>query len=336
MNQIHLQSHSIKSLLAPLQRFKADGYSLEDCLNNTGVSPDSLNNSDERINLSQLLKCFRNLQELSGDPLIGLKMGEEYRPSVFGMWGYALLSCATLRQAFLLGRRFHALTFSCFNHGLAVVGQLGELSCTPIEEYGDYLPLLCDREMSTIYHLTKEIMCGHPPISEMHLMHDGQGHQSDYERYFGCPVKFSQKSNKILFPIAYLDKPLPRNDPETAKLCAQQCEILLKKLSQQSSFVDRVRMMILDKPGVFPDIEKIAEKLNVSSRTLRRRLQEEGSSYRDLLNEIRFNVAKEYLLSTSMSVEEIAVLLGYSDPGNFTHAFKRWSGESPRDFRGKM
>lgn len=336
MNSILLRSHSIKSLLAPLQKFAAEGYSLNDCLNNTGITPEELQQPDVRIDLAQLLKCFRNLQRLTGDPLIGLKMGEEYRPSVFGMWGYALLSCATLRQAFLLGRRFHALTFSCFEHSLAVVGELGELSCSPIEDYGDSLPLLCDREMATIYHLTKEIMCGHPPITELHLMHDGMGHQKDYESYFNCPVKFSQSCNRMLFPIEYLDKPLPRNDPETAKLCAQQCEILLNNLSQQSTFVDKVRMMILDKPGVFPDIETIAEKLNVSSRTLRRRLQEEGSSYRDLLNEIRFSVAKEYLQTTSMSVEEIAELLGYSDPGNFTHAFKRWSGESPRDYRSKV
>jgi len=110
-------------------------------------------------------------------------------------------------------------------------------------------------------------------------------------------------------------------------------EQLIAKLSRQSSFIDEVRQIILARPGYFPDIDYLAEKLGTSTRTLRRRLKEEGSSYQTLLNEIRYNLAKEYLSTTMISLEEITELLGYSDPGNFSHAFKRWSGVSPRQWR---
>ena len=90
---------------------------------------------------------------------------------------------------------------------------------------------------------------------------------------------------------------------------------------------------MLARPGFFPDIDYVAEKLGMSTRTLRRRLKEEGSNYRALLDEIRFGLAKEYLGETNLPMEEICGLLGYSESGNFSHAFRRWSGQSPRDWR---
>jgi AraC-like DNA-binding protein len=97
--------------------------------------------------------------------------------------------------------------------------------------------------------------------------------------------------------------------------------------------VDDVRMLVLARPGFFPDIDYVAERMNMSTRTLRRRLKDEGSSYRELLDEIRFGLAKEYLGKTNLSMEEICRLLGYSESGNFSHAFRRWSGQSPRQWR---
>ena len=109
--------------------------------------------------------------------------------------------------------------------------------------------------------------------------------------------------------------------------------MLIAKLKHQSYFADDVRMLLLAKPGRFPAIDEVAGQLNVSVRTLRRRLNEENCSYRDLLEEVRYQLAKEYLLDTQLPLAEIAELLGYTDPGNFSHAFRRWSGHSPRAHR---
>ena len=113
----------------------------------------------------------------------------------------------------------------------------------------------------------------------------------------------------------------------------QQCQLLIAKLTTQGYFVDDVRMLVLSRPGFFPDIDYVAEKLCMSTRTLRRRLKEEGTSYRELLDEIRFGLAREYLEKTTLPMEEICRLLGYSEAGNFSHAFRRWSGQSPRAWR---
>jgi AraC-like DNA-binding protein len=111
--------------------------------------------------------------------------------------------------------------------------------------------------------------------------------------------------------------------------------MLITKLKSQSYFADDVRMILLAQPGQFPGIEHVAGQLHVSVRTLRRRLKEENSSFRELLDEVRFQLAKEYLLDTRLPLTEIAELVGYTEAGNFSHAFRRWSGQPPRDFRNQ-
>ena len=109
--------------------------------------------------------------------------------------------------------------------------------------------------------------------------------------------------------------------------------MLIAKLTTLGRFVDEVRLLILARPGFFPDIDYVSEKLGMSTRTLRRRLKEENSSYRELLDEVRFGLAREYLGSTELPMDEVSRLLGYTEPGNFSHAFRRWSGESPSAWR---
>ena len=130
-----------------------------------------------------------------------------------------------------------------------------------------------------------------------------------------------------------LDLTMPLRDSETTAACQQQCRLLLARMRTGSTFVDRVRQLILARPGYFPDIDYVAERLNMTSRTLRRRLSKEDSSYQDILAEVRYELAREYLATSTLPLEEISVMLGYSAPGNFSNAFKRWHGSSPREYR---
>ena len=126
---------------------------------------------------------------------------------------------------------------------------------------------------------------------------------------------------------------MPLQDAETSAICQQQCQLLLARMKKSSGFVERVRQLIVARPGYFPDIDYVAAKLNIISRTLRRRLADEGSSYQQILADVRYQLAQEYLSTSSLPLEEIAAMLGYSTPGNFSHAFKRWHGSPPSQFR---
>lgn len=329
-----LPYHPVRSLLPPLAVLESQGFDSQACLQGTGILQSELNNADARMTLQQELAFYRNASQLTGDPMIGLKLGEPFVPQRYGLFGYALLSAATFRHALSLAQNFGRLTFSFFTLRFTVSGSSTWFSFTdppPIEQA--LLDLYLDRDMAAARVDFSEIL-GEPfALQEVYTTHDGHGQQDAYREYFGCDVTFSSDHGRFVFSSAMLDDPLPQSDPESSRHLQQQCHLLITKLSSRGHFVDDVRMLVLARPGIFPDIEQVAEKLAMSTRTLRRRLKAEGSSYRILLDEIRYGLAREYLGRTGLGMEEITSLLGYTEPGNFSHAFRRWSGQSPSAWR---
>ena len=332
---IDLPPHPLRSLLPPLGVMEAMGFNHQACLRGTGILLSRLEDAAARMTLQQELTFYRNTLELTGDPTIGLKLGEPFIPQRYGLFGYAMLSAATFRHALTVAENFGRLTFSFFTLKFGVSGKRAWFSMSeppPIEP--ELVDLYLDRDLSAARVDFSEIL-GQPfPLEEVCLTHDGHGRTQIYRDYFGAEVHFTQGDGRFLFSSAILDKPLPQSDPESTRHLQQQCQMLIAKLTSQCHFIDDVRMLVLARPGFFPDIDYLAEKLAMSTRTLRRRLKEEGSSYRELLEEIRFGLAKEYLGNTNLPMEEISVLLGYTESGNFSHAFRRWSGESPSVWRG--
>lgn len=329
-----LPPHPARSLLPALGVMEEQGFDRQACLKGTGILLSELDNADARMSLQQELAFYRNTLELSGDPTIGLRLGEPYIPQRYGLFGYAMLSAATFRHALALAENFGRLTFSFYTLSFGVSGRQAWFAMTeppPIEQ--ELVDLYLDRDMSAARVDFSEIM-GRPfPVQSASLTHDGHGRQQVYRDYFDCDLQFSAGEGKFLFAADLLDDPLPQSDPESSRHFQQQCQLLIAKLSTKGHFVDDVRMLILARPGYFPDIDLVAERLEMSTRTLRRRLKEEGTSYRALLDEIRFGLAREYLGKTKLPMEEICVLLGYSESGNFSHAFRRWSGVTPSQWR---
>jgi AraC-like DNA-binding protein len=326
--------HSIRSLLPVLQVMGELGCDAQLCLRGTGIMLSQLKSASDKMTFQQELAVYRNLRELSGDPLIGLKLGEPFLPQRYGFYGYALLSAPTMRQAMHFGASFGQLTFSFFRFEFIVEGSRAAFAMSeppPIEQ--ELVELYLDRDISAAVAAFTAVLERPFPVEEIHLTHDGHERQQDYRDYFGCEVIFGAGIGKLVFSSASLDEPLPQSDPESSEHFRAQCQMMIAKLTSQSHFVDDVRMMILARPGYVPDVEFIAEKMGMSVRTLRRRLGEEGSGYRELLDEIRYGMAKDYLTGTKLPLEEISGLLGYTEPGNFSHAFRRWSGESPRSYR---
>ncbi len=329
-----LLPHPARALLPALGVMESLGHDGQACLKGTGILSSELTNPEAKMTLQQELAFYRNVLELSGDATIGLKLGEPFLPQRYGLFGYALLSAATFRHALTLTENFGSLTFSFFSFRFGASGRRAWFSMSGPPPIGqDLIDLYLDRDMSAARVDFSEIM-GRPfEIEEVSLVHDGHGRKQVYIDYFGCKVKFGEECGRFVFDSDLLDQPLPQSDPESSRHFQQQCQMLIAKLSSQGHFVDDVRMLVLARPGFFPDIDYVAEKLGMSTRTLRRRLNGEGTSYRELIDEIRYGLAREYLSQTRLPMEEISTLLGYTESGNFSHAFRRWSGQSPRTWR---
>jgi AraC-like DNA-binding protein len=332
---IHV-SHHIKALPPALKAMQAMGYYARQCLAGTGIEPADLLCPDPQLDfsLAQEFRFHRNLLQLSGDPLLGLKLGKAYPAQAYGLFGYAFLSAPTLRQALAIVSNYGPLSFTLFRIEFRETAAAGILQFSRLADIpADLLTYYVDRDLAAALAGVDPGQIAPIRPTGVALMHSGHGRQKTYEAFFGCPVSFNAPRSEIRVDAAVLDTTMPLQDAETSAICQQQCQLLLARMSKSSGFIERVRQLIVARPGYFPDIEYVAGKLHMTSRTLRRRLAEEGGSYQQILADVRYELAREYLATSRLPVEEIASMLGYSSPGNFTYAFKRWHGSPPRQYR---
>jgi AraC-like DNA-binding protein len=328
--------HPVKSIEPPLEVLGRMGFGRRACLKGTGIMLAQLDRPESRLTFQQEIAFYRNALQLSGDKAIGLRLGEPFIPQRYGLIGYALLAAPTLRRAMSLAENFGQLTFSFFSFEFGEKDGLGWFAMKDPPAIEDAVhDVYLDRDMSAAVVDFSALMGRSMPLQAVHLAHDGHGCAQRYRQHFGCEVRFSSYPSKLVFEASLLDEPLPQGDRETSRYFRQQCQMLIAKLESQSHFTDDVRMILLARPGEFPTIEQAARRLHMSTRTLRRKLSKEGCSFKSLLNEVRYRMAREYLEETRLPISEISWLLGYTEPGNFSHAFRRWNGASPRDYRGQ-
>ena len=329
-------SHHIKAIGPALEAMQTMGFTSADCLRNTGLNEADLVKPPTELGftLDQEFQFHRNLLELTDNPMLGLLLGKAYQLEAYGLLGYAFMSAPTLRHAMVVLRNYGPLTFTLFRVDFQVEGPLATLRLSPdIPIPDDLLVYYVDRDLTAAVNGGQGTM--RVPLEPQHiqLLHFSEDQRDIYERHFRCPVSFSAMASELQLDARVLDTVMPLRDTETTSVCQQQCRLLLARMKAGSNFVDKVRQIILARPGYFPDIDYVAEKLNMTSRTLRRRLTREDSSYQEILVEVRYELAREYLATSTLPLEEISVLLGYSAPGNFSNAFKRWHGSSPREYR---
>ncbi|HWY25659.1 MAG TPA: helix-turn-helix transcriptional regulator, partial [Nevskia sp.] len=139
--------------------------------------------------------------------------------------------------------------------------------------------------------------------------------------------------NEVALDAVLLDAPLPQANEPSRRMAEEQCRLLLTARKARSGLAERVRDRILRQPGQMPQMNAVAGELLLTPRTLRRRLLEEGTSYKALTDEVRETLAEELLSAAKLSVEQIAERLGYSEAASFIHAFKRWKGRPPHRYR---
>lgn len=327
------KSHSVTGLQPALQVVAELDIQAASCLSGTGLTAEQLRDQRHQVTLQQEVRFYRNVLELSGDPAIGLKIGKNFLLQRHGLFGYAMMAAPTLRQALVLATRFGDLSFTWFKVHSAIAGNVTLSFHDRLDIDEDVANLLRDRDCAAAVNGFSEMLGRALPLDRVGLPHRGHGHPERYRDFFRCPVIFESSPARIELPIDALDQQLPHHDAAALEHLHQQCQLLLSKLSTQTHFVDEVRQLLLARPGFFPDIGYVAERLGLAERSLRRRLSDENTTYSAILDEVRFGLAREYLRETRLPLQEIAALLGYTEPGNFTHAFKRWTGLPPADFR---
>ncbi len=169
---------------------------------------------------------------------------------------------------------------------------------------------------------------------EAWFTHDAQGPLDEYQQVLGCPARFARECTALRFDDVALQAPARSHDPQLFRLLESQAQRLLAEAPAPATFRERVRHAVVERlrEGE-PAMAAIAQALTTSERTLQRRLQSEGVSFRDVVDEARHKLATVYLSDQSLSMGDVAYLLGYSEGAAFTRAFKRWTGHAPSSVR---
>lgn len=341
VKEVRVSSGSDVILLSVLQNainhLHAMGLPREDLLRGTEFSSAIALNSKNGTDVvahRELLTLFGNAIALSPDPAVGIRFGMRAGVGVYGTLGYAMISAPTDLHAVSLALKYQRLLVgSLLRVSLSIENSVGVIvlddAITDVLIRRFYLEQLCAGFMAF-----NTAMTGKPAIlRSLELAYPAPDHVDVYHQVFACPLRFDAPRTQIFFDCGVLSTTLPNSDPLTFEACERICDQIMQQFEQEKSVTNRIRQFLIARWPELPSMESIARNLGYDVRTLRRHLLEEGSSFRDVKDSVRKSRALEYLQQTQMSIDEIAVAVGFSDSAAFRRAFRRWTGNYPRFYR---
>jgi AraC-like DNA-binding protein len=303
------------------------------CFASSGFNREQLEDSKTRMSYQVYDEIWACTQRVIVDPCAGLNVTQFWHPATFGVLGYAMLSSSSLRVSLQRMVRYQQVVANESEITLTETAK-GLLLEQPIFPHQtDGFPLEVDVALVTLLHICRFNYGDVFDPVEVNLRRSKPGCAGRYYAFYRCPVNFSADANNMVLPIEAMDKPLPGTDQQLTRM---HNRVLQKYLEQQQSskMVARVRESIVAHlPSGDVNKQQVAKALHMSTRTLQRRLQEEGSSFVEILNKTRRELALQYIQDDSLPLKEVSYLLGYSNSTSFSKAFKRWTGKKPSTAR---
>lgn len=279
-------------------------------------------------------QIYLNLMELgernTGDPWFGHHYGATLRPERWGVAGYMAYHCASLGEALAVQQRYQVL-----------VGTIG----TPSLQQGAECKLCWHPHIEGARHVAEEIIAGWQvfvrtvagavvPFREVTFAHPAAGPVGEIEAFYDCPVQFEGDCHAVRFDADALALRFRNPDAILTSTLRKQADAMLSRLETGDDPQQELQRYLLDTlPDHVPELEELGTQLNLSPRTLQRRLKEWGTTYKQLLDETRRNAAIGYFDGGGENVLEITFLLGFSEQAAFHRAFKRWTGQTPGHYR---
>lgn len=301
-------------------------------LSQVGLSEDEVYNPEPALRFEQFRRVMVGAREMTGDPALGLALGQQLTLTAHGLLGYAAISSADLGDALrLLERYFRTRTRLCVPR--IEPSQEGVRFClvesVPLGDIREtYLEVVVAAVVGGIRYLLGDRFQG----VVLELPYAAPAHADRYRELLAMPVEFGAEVAALRLPKALLSERFTLSDPASRQMAAQKCEEELQRLEADQDWASRVRARLMQAEGMLPSLEQLACNFHVTSRTLRRYLNALGVSYRSLLEEVRMTKAMAYL-QANITVQQVASKLGYADPSNFARAFRKWTGHPPSHFQ---
>lgn len=326
-------SVSVRAVQPLLMYLTARGHNSAAFLIAQGVDPMMFRDPEARLPHAVAAPLWPAASRLTNDPDLGLHVAEGVQPGNYGVLDYAVRTSENLgvglQRLAQYTRFLHDIAEikltvqrdrAVLSHSIPVPGGLPR----PIAEYIVATWLVTFRQA---------IGVNWAPL-QVHFQHAAPDNTSEHQRIFGCIPGFEHDRNELVFSRDLLAIPMAKADATLQKILEAQVVAVIQKLPRGEATTDAVRRLLAAELGEGqPTLEQIAPRLHMSARTLHRRLEDEGTSFRQVLTEVRRELAARHLSERQLAIGEIAFLLGFSEPSAFHRAFKRWTGHAPLAYR---
>jgi len=312
-----------------------EGVDPELLLASTGLTLDGLRTTWSEIRFEQELAVTERLLGILGArPGLGIRAAQRRHLTSYSVWGLALLTSRTVREALNLGSRYLELTDSACEIDWRYTDEGLEIGFQATGLPAPVVPFVLERSMGSLQTVLDDLL-GRGAIRPRRVAFPFPRpiDTSEYAEWFGTVPQFGAPGAVVILDPRVLETPLPLHNPLMAGEVLDQARAVLARRRERAGFAGLVRDKLLEYLSEGPSQQRIAALLHVSDRTLRLRLASEGTTFRRISDELRAQLAEEYLSDPALTVSEVAARLGFAEVSSFSHAFRRWTGRTPREHR---
>jgi len=321
-----------------LEVLRAQDVDATPLLRKHGIDESALDSPDDQVSQEQYSQLLDDIIRHYPLPGLGLLDGRGVTLLDHGLLGYAMFASANLGRAIERHTKYQDVIGAVLHTALFIEGDTAHLRIVSIAR-----PDMVNTEEKLHYEVER-LFAQWAEIGpafgrdrhwfeSLELSYPAPYYRAMYREILGDKVLFERQYNQMNFPAELLSLPFSFANEQAAALCEQQCAALLGQLRQTEGLVGEIRRLLANAPGQYPSIEETAGKLAMGERTLRRRLADEGTTYKQVVLDFRMELAASYLRGREMSIQEVAFVTGYADPSNFHRTFSRYYGVTPNEYR---
>ena len=296
---------------------------------------DELYADDCRLSAQQYEHLVSYLYQYSKRDDLGLVFAQQLTIASYGVLGHAMLSAATVGQAIDMGLNYYRLTSSFMTLSSRQYPQKLQIIASldyPLPALSQFAP---EELVIGFTQIARQLMGEDFSPLLVHFRGQQPSYHADLVEYLRCPIQYQQDDCLFEIDSSVLSLPLKTANALTAKQLLSLCQQLLSQepVVVVDDIVLRVQQLIKAKANYWPSMQEVAARLAMSERTLRRRLQAQGTDYQQQVDQVRQQLAQQLISNKQVTIQQIAAVLGYSEPASFRRAFYRWVGVSPKDYR---
>ena len=326
------------NVLVHLTEFAArHGIASEPWFTGLGITRQQTNDPSLRVSYRQARTIISRALRALGVPALGLLIGRDETIGSFGLLGLAMMTSRNFGEAMSAGIENHKICGSLLDVDFVAV-DAHTVGVQAWPRYGEIelLPFLCEELFASCVAISRELVGPRLVPVRIELTYPPPAYAAEYMETFQCEVRFGAQHNRIVVNADWLSHPLAGYNPLVSRQALTLCHQQLRGNSPSDEIVVSVERLLRNRLREHPKLTEVARTLHLSERSLRRRLAESGRIFREIHDRVRAERALELLHAGQMSVAEIGIELGFSDPREFRRAFKRWTGMPPQVARRSL